>query len=172
MFTVGLTFHFMATPPFQFTQGLQLQNDAWLFSPTLSLKHIQNLTHVLPPSLLPPWSKLVWAIIVSCWDCFNSLLNGLPCFYSNSLLSRKQMIILNLSQTPTSLCLETFKGLLLHTQEGPEVLMLTEKSWLCYFFCDLISSHSAPAPIHSKPQKLLLFLSGSHLPKSLWTPPS
>ena len=54
----------------------KLQNDPWLFSPTLSLKHSKS-NHILPPSLLPPWSKLVWAITVSCWDCFNSLLNGL-----------------------------------------------------------------------------------------------
>ena len=80
------------------------------------------------------------------------------------------MIIPNLSQTPTSLCLETFKGLLLHSGRD-EVLTLTEKALtLCYFFCDLISSHSAPA--HSTPatKASLLFLSGSPLPQSLWTP--
>ena len=56
--------------------GVKLQNDPWLLSHPI-FKTYSESNHVLPPSLLPPWSKLVWAIIVSCWDCFNSLLNGL-----------------------------------------------------------------------------------------------
>lgn len=136
----------MATPPFQLLRPTVTEWCLTLLSHPV-FKTYSESDHVLPPSLLPPLVQT--SLSHHCvLGLFQQPPKWPPCFYSNSLLSKKANDHPKSKSDSHKPLLETFKGLLLPQEETKSLCWLKSPD-SATSSVTLSPPHSAPA--HSTP---------------------